>query len=234
MPLTPFVLTSRHISSQHLQPNLHHVPLLPGLLTGPASVSLSTVAELSEGRPRYCRQIAKRTLSNDLDLDLAENYTGAVVLDSEDTDVYVQAAYVSQQLQGDLIIKRKHAIINCKSLLSHEVGHIIIPLHIITGSDHTSGFYGHGKKQVLQKLITDPQTRKLLARVGESLELEEEVRSDMKAFVLSKVYAENADTCGQARASKWHKLKKMSTIRLPPDDDSLNHHLQSTNYITYC
>ena len=139
---------------------------------------------------------------------MAENYTGAVVLDSKDTDVYVQAAYVSQQLQGDLIIKRKHAIINYKALLSHEVGQIIIPLHIITGSDHTSGFYGHGKKQVLQKLTTDPQTRKLLARVGESLELEEEVRSDMKAFVLSKVYAENADTCGQDRASKWHKLKK--------------------------
>lgn len=164
----------------------------------------------------------------------AENYIGAVVLDSEDTDVYVQAAYVSQQFRGDLLIKRKHALINCKALLSHEVAQIIIPLHVITGSDHTSGFYGHGKKQVLQKLINDPQARELLARVGESLELEEEVRSDMKAFVLSKVYAENAVTCGQARASKWHKLKKKSTIRLPPDDDSLNHHLQRTNYITFC
>jgi hypothetical protein len=47
---------------------------------------------------------------------------------------------------------------------------------------------------MLQKLITDPQAGKLLARVGESLELEEEVRSDLKAFVLSKVYAENAVT----------------------------------------
>ena len=40
-------------------------------------------------------------------------------------------------------------------------------------------------------------------------------------------------TCWQARASKWHKMKK-STIRLPPNDDTLNCHSQMTNYITYC
>ena len=57
----------------------------------------------------------------------------------------------------------------------------------------------------------------------------------MKAFVLSKIYGESADvSCGQARASKWHKLLKMSTIRLPPDEDSLNLHVQRTNYIAYC
>jgi len=36
-----------------------------------------------------------------------------------------------------------------------EVADIIIPLHVITGSDHTSGFYGDGKKQVLEKVITE-------------------------------------------------------------------------------
>jgi len=29
-------------------------------------------------------------------------------------------------------------------------------------------------------------------------------------------------------------MKKKSTVRLPPDDDTLNHHLERTNYITYC
>ncbi|MES9880814.1 MAG: hypothetical protein ABW185_08030 [Sedimenticola sp.] len=164
-----------------------------------------------------------------------ENYTEAVVLDSEDTDVYVQAAYVSQQLIGDLLIKRKHELINCRTMLSPDVADIIIPLHVITGSDHTSGFYGHGKKPVLEKAITAPAARELLRRVGETLELEDDVRADMKAFVLSNVYSEIADvTCGQARASKWHKLKKKSTIRLPPDDDTLDHHVERTNYITYC
>lgn len=87
----------------------------------------------------------------------------------------------------------------------------------------------------MQKVISDPEARELLLRVGESLQLEDEVRANMKAFVLSKVYGESANaTCGQARASKWHKLKKKSTMLLPPDDDSLDLHVQRTNYITYC
>ena len=57
----------------------------------------------------------------------AENYKEVVVLDSEDTDVYVQAAYVSHQLQGTLLIKRKHEFINCSAMLSEDVANIIIP-----------------------------------------------------------------------------------------------------------
>ena len=55
----------------------------------------------------------------------------------------------------------------------------------------------------------------------------------MKAFVLSIIYAESADvSCGQARVSKWHKLKNKSAIRLPPDDDSLNLQMERSNYLT--
>ena len=119
-------------------------------------------------------------------------------------------------------------------MLPEEVADTIIPLHVITDSDQTSGFYGHGKKPVLEKVMMDREARELLGRVDESLELEVDVRADMKVFVLFNVYGENAHfTCGQARASKWHTLKKKSTIRLPPDDDSLDHHVERTNHITY-
>ena len=84
-------------------------------------------------------------------------------------------------------------------------------------------------------MINDSGARELLGRVGERLELQDSVKADMKAFVISNIYGESADvTCGQARASKWHKLKKKSTIRHQPDDDSLNLHLKRTNYIAYC
>ncbi|CAB4022718.1 Hypothetical predicted protein, partial [Paramuricea clavata] len=57
----------------------------------------------------------------------------------------------------------------------------------------------------------------------------------MKAFVMCNVYAESGDvSCGQARASKWHKLKKKSTMCLPPDSNLLDFHVERTNYITYC
>ena len=78
---------------------------------------------------------------------------------------------------------------------------------------------------MLQKVISDPEARKLLGGVGESLELRDEVKATMKTFVLSKIYNEDTGvTCGQARASWWHKMKKKSTVRLPPDDDTLKHH----------
>ena len=75
----------------------------------------------------------------------AGSCTKPVVLDHEDTAIYVQAAYVAHQLRGDLFLKRKEALVNCHLMLPADVAEIIIPLHILTGSDHTSGFYGHGK-----------------------------------------------------------------------------------------
>ena len=163
---------------------------------------------------------------------MTTNYTNTAVLDSEDTDAYVQAAYVSNQIQGELLIKRKQALVNCHTMLPDDVSNVIVPLHVLTGSDHTSGYYG--KKPPLQKLMKDPEARELLGRVGESLELKDEVKADMKAFILSKDYGEDiALTYGQARASKWQKLKKKSTVRLPPDDDTPNHHCTRQNRITY-
>ena len=62
-----------------------------------------------------------------------------------------------------------------------------------------------------------------------------EVKDNVLAFVLSHVYGEDDDvTCGQARASKWKKMTRKTTTHLPPDDDTLRHHLIRTNYITYC
>ena len=158
-----------------------------------------------------------------------------VVLDSEDTDVYVQAAYVSHQLHGDLLIKRKDVLVNCSAMLSEDTANIIIPLHVISGSDHTSGFYGHGKKKLLQKCGNDPESVELLGRVGVSLQLQDDTKADMRSFVLRHIYDEKPDvTCGQARASKWNTMRKKSTARLPPDEDSLNLHLERTNFISYC
>ena len=86
----------------------------------------------------------------------ASNYTGPVVLDSEDTDVYSQSGYAAHQLRGDLFMKRKPSFVNGRSMLPEWVADIIIPLHVITGGDHTSGFYGHGKKKILEKVMVSP------------------------------------------------------------------------------
>ena len=97
----------------------------------------------------------------------AGNCTRTVVIDSTDTDVYVQATYVSHSLRGDLMIKRKHAQVNCRAMMTDEIASIIIPLHVISGSDHTSAFCGYGKKKLLAKVAEDPQARELLEQVGD-------------------------------------------------------------------
>ena len=140
---------------------------------------------------------------------MADNNKEVVILDSEDTDVYVQAAYVSHQLQGNLLIKHKKEYISCSAMLSEDIANIIIPLHVITGSDHTSAFFGHGKKKVLQKVISDPEARELLQQVDEILALRDEVKAAIRTFVLHTMFSEKAGvTCGQARASKRQKMKK--------------------------
>jgi len=101
-------------------------------------------------------------------------------------------------------------------MLTEDVANIIIPLHVISGSDHTSSFYGHGKKKLLEKVVCDHEAKEKLSRVGENLELEDKVKVDMQSYVLSKLYSESGDlTCGQARASKWQKMKRKSTSCLP-------------------
>jgi len=138
-----------------------------------------------------------------------------VVLDSEDTDVYVQASYVSNEVAGDVMIRRKDHLVRCSTMLPADVAKVIIPLHGISGSDHTSSFFGHGKKKLLRKSKKDPQAMDILRDVGESLQLNDGTKSELKAFVLWTIYDENGEiSCGEARASKWHKmLKKKSTAR---------------------
>ena len=108
-----------------------------------------------------------------------------VVLDTGVTDVHVQAVFVAHKVDGDLFIKCKNAFINCRAMLSPDVANIIIPLHIITGSDHSSRVFGHGKKRVLKNVINDPEARQLLMAVGDNITLED---------------PRSIGTCGQARS----------------------------------
>ena len=122
-----------------------------------------------------------------------------------------------RQVRGDLVIKPKNNYIDCCTMLTEDVAKIIIPLHVIMWScDHTLSFYGHRKKKLLEKVVSDHEAKEMLSRVGENLALEDVVKVDMQSFVLSKLCSESGDlTCGQATASKWQKMKRKSTSRLP-------------------
>ena len=50
----------------------------------------------------------------------------------------------------------------------------------LTGSDYTSGLYGHGKKAILDKVKKDADVWDLLRQVGSSPFITEEVLRKMK------------------------------------------------------
>ena len=93
-------------------------------------------------------------------------------------------------------------------MLPENVANIIVPAHIITGTDHTSGFFGHGKKSLMKRLLADVEACELLQHVGGRLKLQDDVRNDMRVFILTKIYGGDVGvSCDQAIASKWRKQK---------------------------
>ncbi len=109
----------------------------------------------------------------------SECYTAAVILDTEDTDNYVQAVNVVQRTPGLLCVKCKHQLIIAQSLCNEEMFASIIPLHVLIACEHNSGFYGASKK-----LFADCPENNILAPCGTQLPVTQEVISDLEIFVI--------------------------------------------------
>ena len=163
-----------------------------------------------------------------------QGYTSPVVMDTEDTDNYTQSTYVANRVPGDLYMKRKHQLVDAQQLCDQDLVDSLIPLHLITGGDHTSGFYGVGKKTVARRVKQFPEARELLAGCGADIELTESVANNLVKFVIRYVYADFQNTTPRnARASKCKSQKRKSLTRMVPDYDSLLLHLRRVNYLTY-
>ena len=80
--------------------------------------------------------------------------------------MYVQAAYVTKNVPGKLYIKRKKHLVDCATLMDDEMADSIIAAHVISGSDHTSGFYHKGKSSIMKYINQDAEARELLSRGG--------------------------------------------------------------------
>ena len=53
--------------------------------------------------------------------------------------------------------------------------------------------------------------------------------NDLKSFVIRYIYGDTqSSTLNQAHATKWKSLKKKSSMRLLPDDDSLEQHINDS------
>eukprot|EP00794_Sanderia_malayensis_P000931 gene931-241_t len=154
-----------------------------------------------------------------------------VVIDAEDTDFLVLAAHVAHKVNGILGLKRKKEIYDCKQLCTAEVSKIIVPLHIHTGADAVSGFFGHGKKSVVEKTVKSSDAMQLLKDVRKSVPATPEVMEHLANFTIRHVYGDRkSTTLVEARALKWEKMKNKSTRGIPPDEDSHDLKAKRINY----
>ena len=115
-------------------------------------------------------------------------YSRPVVVDAADTDAYVTAAVISQQLPGMLCIERKQVIVLCRGSVTDKMADCIAQLHCMTGCDANSGFYGKGKKTVYDRVVKSPEVQQHLLRCGDSLDLEEDVLEELFQFTRQVIY----------------------------------------------
>jgi len=111
-----------------------------------------------------------------------------------------------------------------------------IPLHVLTGCEHNSGFQGASKKVIADCLEKSKEAQHLLllAACGTQLPVTQEVLIDLEQFVICYIYGDTkCRTLRDARAVKWRAQNKKSTIQLVPYSDSLRLHLDHTNYLAY-
>ena len=138
-------------------------------------------------------------------------YTGPVVIDVTDTDIYVAAVFISKKLPGMLCITRKPETIISSDLVTDDMASSIVPLHCMTGYDANSSFYGKGKKSVYDLVMKSSVAQRQLSRCGDKLDIEDDVVEDLLEFTRHVIYGDRkSKTMAEEHAIKWKSMKNKS------------------------
>ena len=122
---------------------------------------------------------------------LSKTYLEAVVLDTEITDSFVHAAYVTKKRSGLLFLKRKFKVKSAKNLCEKAMATSLISFHVLTGCDHSSGFYKVGNKPIVDGVEKISKARNILKRCGTVLLVTQETTNDLQKVVFLYIYREN-------------------------------------------
>ena len=138
------------------------------------------------------------------------------MIDAEDTDMRVIAAFVSTILQRKLIWYRRKQQIKCSDLCLNEVV-----------------VYRQLKKTVFKKIQANFESRCLLYHIGRKKHFSEKDIADITKFVTKFMHNDKqSSTFEQARAKKWEAMKVKTTLGFLPDENFFCQHLLCANYRT--
>ena len=153
------------------------------------------------------------------------------MVDTEDKNVAVIASYASFKFEKELLLYQKKKILLCKQLCPKDMSSVIICLHALTVADVVSGFYGHSRKVIYEKVKKSEEAKQLITNLGMYYILFEEDIKKCSMFLINFTYAGKiAHTISPARSKKSKAIKNETTLALPPDKDSFQLHLLRAKY----
>ena len=175
----------------------------------------------------------------------AQHASGKCVVHCDDTDVLIILLAYSQSL-GECYIKKgkgsKSRIIELSSIVNYLGNQLfdginkenylkaLIGIHTLTGCDTVSAFCGKGKWKAIQLLQKKSEYLQVMARIGETWDLSEEVFRATEAFVCN-LYGHEVDSVDLLRYKLYcAKGGKVEPEALPPCQSSLRLHVKRSNY----
>ena len=113
-----------------------------------------------------------------------------IVIDAEDTDVIALAAFSSYRIASPLLLYKKGKIYDCRKLCSPGMSSILLQLHVYTGADCVSGFYGHGKTSIFATVAKSEEAQKILEPLGSHIEVANDLIVNLQLFTRRFIYGD--------------------------------------------
>ena len=105
----------------------------------------------------------------------------------------------------------------------------MLGLHAINGCDSTSGLCGIRKKKALAFLEKDPVVQQNIQQLGNIVPLSLETSAACEKFICSS-YTTNKEGSADLIRHWMFCQKRQHNENLPPTSDSLQHHIDRSNY----
>ncbi|KAL2104338.1 hypothetical protein ACEWY4_001206 [Coilia grayii] len=166
----------------------------------------------------------------------AADYSSHIVVSSPDTDVFILALALSQEIGAHLYFHtgtglqtRTIEVQRIHQELGSAVCDALIGLHCFTGCDTVSSLYGVGKVKAVKTLLSSTEHCHTFQQMGKCFDVNPHLYEPVEAFTCELYNLKGMKSVNLAR---WHMFKsgKSAERSLPPNQDSLQQHIQRANY----
>ncbi|KAF1383684.1 hypothetical protein PFLUV_G00134400 [Perca fluviatilis] len=166
----------------------------------------------------------------------AADYSRNIIIRSPDTDVFVLALAFYKDIGAHLYFQtgkggnsRTVEVQKIHNQLGAIVCDALIGLHCFTGCDTVSSLYGIGKVKAMKALLSNQEHCNTFQRIDTTFTVTPDLYEAVEAFTCELYDVKDVKSVNQAR---WHMFRSGKCLErsLPPNQDSLQQHIQRANY----